>query len=229
MKYFFWERIVTNHYSGFLYACIIYEVISERKEFMKGVEEQYVKSEPNEITLKNGTVGVIRFAREEDAKQIIHKMEKMIRDENYLEEEPESLNDVEDERREIKRIKREGSLYAVVDVDGEIAGVLIFRRGALEMNYHVVNVRTWITEKYRGQGLGSKIMEYGIKWSKDQGVEKICLDVFSNNPIAIQFYEKYGFVVEGNRKKQYILRGDYVDEIFMSKFLGDKMNNRSTS
>jgi len=193
---------------------------------METMQEEWMGK--NQIQLKNGKRAIIRFAREEDAKQIIRKMEKIIRDENYLEEEPESLNDMEEEQHEIKKIKREGSLYAVVDIEGEIAGVLIFRRGRLEMNRHIVNVRTWVTEKYRGQGLGSQMMEYGINWSKEQGVEKICLEVFSNNPTAVQFYKKYGFLVEGNRKRQYILQNEYVDEIFMSKFLQESENDHFT-
>lgn len=172
-----------------------------------------------EVVLKDGTKGEIRYANESDAKQIIKKMEKMIRDENYLEEDENSLNDVEEEKKEIKKIKREGSLYAVIDIEGEIAGVLILRRGKLAMNNHIVTVRVWITEKYRGEGLGSTLMEYGIEWSLKAGVEKICLDVFSNNPRAIQMYEKFGFVVEGIRKRQYVIENKYVDEFFMSKFL----------
>lgn len=172
-----------------------------------------------EIELKNGEKGVIRYAVENDAKQIITKMREMIKIENYLEEEEESLNDVEDEKREIKRIKREGSLYAVVDVSGDIAGVLILRRGNLRMNQHTVKVRVWIAEDYRGKGLGTLLMEYGIEWSKEAGVEKISLEVFNNNPRAIKLYEKLGFVTEGIRRKQYLMDGEYVDEVYMGKLL----------
>ena len=83
---------------------------------------------------------------QQDASQIIQKMKSMIKSENYLEEDEGSLNDVDEEKREIKRINRAESLYTVVDIDGDIAGVLILKRGNLKINHHIVGVRVWITE-----------------------------------------------------------------------------------
>ncbi len=68
-------------------------------------------------------------------------------------------------------------------------------------------------------GLGKKLMEYTIDWAQDNNLEKINLDVWSNNERAIRLYRKYGFRLEGNRRRQGILNGEYVDEIFMSRFL----------
>ena len=51
-------------------------------------------------------------------------------------------------------------------------------------------------------------MEYGVEWSKAKGIEKISLDVYNNNPRAINLYEKFGFIVEGIRRKQYIIDGE---------------------
>ncbi len=73
-----------------------------------------------------------------------------------------------------------------------------------------------------GWDWGKKLMEYVIDGARARGVEKISLDVFSNNERAIGLYKKYGFRVEGRLKGQYVLEGRYVDEILMGLFLQDQ-------
>jgi RimJ/RimL family protein N-acetyltransferase len=50
-------------------------------------------------------------------------------------------------------------------------------------------------------------------------LENISLRVFSTNKRAIGLYQKFGFESEGAIKRQYKLEGEYVDEVFMRKFL----------
>ncbi|HEU12758.1 MAG TPA: GNAT family N-acetyltransferase, partial [Euryarchaeota archaeon] len=45
------------------------------------------------------------------------------------------------------------------------------------------------------------------------------LEVFSTNVNAIELYKKLGFEIEGIRKKQFKIEGNYVDDVLMAKFL----------
>jgi len=86
-----------------------------------------------------------------------------------------------------------------------------------------------VSEKdYRGLGIGRLLIYKLYEWAINQGkIEKISLEVFSNNEIAIRLYRSVGFSEEGKQKRQVKLEnGKYVDliqmgiqrELFESKF-----------
>ncbi|GAA5345509.1 GNAT family N-acetyltransferase [Planifilum fimeticola] len=171
---------------------------------------------------KDGRIVIIRPARISDAAEITRRMARVVKEGIYLEEEPDTLPTGREQEKEIQKIREDGGLYAVVEVDGKIAGVALLRRGPLEMNRHVAKFRMWLVPGYRGLGLGKKLMEYVVDGARARGVEKISLDVFSNNERAIGLYKKFGFRVEGRLKGQYVLEGRYVDEILMGLSLQDQ-------
>jgi ribosomal protein S18 acetylase RimI-like enzyme len=47
----------------------------------------------------------------------------------------------------------------------------------------------------------------------------VALGVFSKNKRAFRLYEKFGFKVEGVRKKHYYIEGKHEDEIDMALFV----------
>ena len=55
-----------------------------------------------------------------------------------------------------------------------------------------------------------------INWSRENGIKKVNLEVFSSNINAISVYEKIGFEHEGIRRSQFIVDGKYVDDILMT-------------
>ncbi|MDR6226321.1 GNAT family N-acetyltransferase [Desmospora profundinema] len=162
---------------------------------------------------------VLRPADNGDAEELQRRLARVVREGVYLDETPDSLPGKQETKEEIREIQQRGGMYTVVEVDGEIAGAAILKRGSRGISRHTVRFRTWLTPGYRGMGLGKKLMEYTIGWARANGVEKINLDVWSSNDRAIELYKKYGFQVEGRLRKQAILRGDYVDEVFMGLFL----------
>ena len=52
-------------------------------------------------------------------------------------------------------------------------------------------------------GISNQLMNYLICYCKENGLSKINLEVNSTNPIAIQLYQKFGFIQVGNRKNYY--------------------------
>ncbi len=50
------------------------------------------------------------------------------------------------------------------------------------------------------------------------GLEKIELEVFSNNEKGIALYKKYGFEEEGRIKKAFLVDGKYHDGLIMGLF-----------
>jgi len=78
-----------------------------------------------------------------------------------------------------------------------------------------MNVRS----DFRDIGIGKAMMDYMIDWAKKNGYEKISLSVFSTNKRAINLYKKFGFEIEGAKKREIKIDEEYVDEILMALFL----------
>jgi len=80
-----------------------------------------------------------------------------------------------------------------VEKNGKLAGLgWIFPRHTLLRRQAVVEDMI-VDEKYRGQGLGEKILQDLIRWAKRQGVEVVELTTNPKRIAANSLYEKVGF------------------------------------
>ena len=59
-----------------------------------------------------------------------------------------------------------------------------------------------VARDWRGQGVGSALLAASIEWSRENGLHKLSLTVFPHNKAALALYRKFGFEVEGRRRKQ---------------------------
>ncbi|QKG83794.1 GNAT family N-acetyltransferase [Kroppenstedtia pulmonis] len=168
---------------------------------------------------KDGHRIVLRPASDKDAPELKSRLARVIQEEVYLDEAGDSLPDIQETQHEIREIQRDKGMYTVVEVDGKIAGAALLRRGSRDKSFHTAKFRTWLSPGYRGMGLGKKLMAYTIDWARQNRVEKIVLDVWSTNNRAIRLYKRYGFQIEGRLRRQAILKGNYVDEVYMALFL----------
>jgi RimJ/RimL family protein N-acetyltransferase len=73
---------------------------------------------------------------------------------------------------------------------------------------------------WRGRGVGTALLRAAIDFARDQGLHKLCLEVFPHNAAGIALYAKSGFVEEGRRVKQYRrANGELWDSIVMGLLL----------
>ena len=80
-----------------------------------------------------------------------------------------------------------------IELDGELAGMgWIFPRQTLLRKQAVVEDMI-VNEKFRGQGLGEKILLDLIEWARKQGVEVIELTTNPKRVAANSLYQKVGF------------------------------------
>lgn len=73
-----------------------------------------------------------------------------------------------------------------------------------------------VKKSFRGNGIGSKLLENLISYSKDNNLKTVTLEVNEHNLSAIRLYDKFDFNHIGIRKKYY--NGES-DAIIMSKQL----------
>ncbi len=65
----------------------------------------------------------------------------------------------------------------------------------------------YLIECKRGVGFGRHLMDYAVVILKEKGCKEIILDVSKKNACAIKFYEKFGFIIAGERDdKHYKMR-----------------------
>lgn len=121
----------------------------------------------------------------------------------------------------IRRVGEAGNLLLVALDGGQVIGWLTLSRGAEEYIRHTADLMMGVILGYRGQGLGSAMLDYALCWAREQGVEKIYIPLRAGNEQAFPFYAKHGFVEEG-RRSRFVKTGDgsYEDFVVITRLVG---------
>ena len=116
--------------------------------------------------------------------------------------------------------KREVHLLAF---DGErLVGYVTVQREQHPVTRHVGSLAIAVAAPDRGRGIGRRLMEEAISWSRAVGIEKLVLSVYPHNEAAIALYERFGFIEEGKLARHSRKSYGYVDEILMAAWIGDE-------
>ncbi|MBX5327751.1 MAG: GNAT family N-acetyltransferase [Candidatus Bathyarchaeota archaeon] len=151
----------------------------------------------NKASAKKKEPVTIREAEEADALEIKSVVNSVAAEKYYII--PEDSR--EDWRETIKEIKKRKGLIIIAQVKDKIVGMAYLVRGKFEKNKHVTSLGITILKNYRRMGIGTAMMNHLLEWSqKQEGLEKITLEVFSTNKPAINLYHKLGFKIEGVKK-----------------------------
>ena len=108
-------------------------------------------------------------------------------------------------------------LMLVALVDGAIVGSLY-----LGAPIGIAHLGMNIADGHRGQGIGAALLEAGIAWAREVGAHKVDLEHWPWNHAARRLYERFGFVEEGYRRRQYRRKdGSLWDSVVMGLVLDD--------
>jgi RimJ/RimL family protein N-acetyltransferase len=87
-------------------------------------------------------------------------------------------------------------------------------------SYGVADVGMALLDGWRGQGLGTAMLEAGLAWAREAGAHKASLEVWPDNAAALALYRRAGFVEEGRRRRHYRrANGELWDSILMGRRL----------
>ncbi|WP_270181238.1 GNAT family N-acetyltransferase [Alkalihalobacillus sp. CinArs1] len=163
----------------------------------------------------------IRKAHKSDAVQLIEHTKKVLSENaHFLSSTLEEFSTTVEEEEEWINAHDSNGLVLVAEVNSEIVGMLNFRRSTRKKFCHQGMFGMSVQEQFSDNGIGSSLLTELLDWAKENEVEKVSLEVFSNNPRAFHLYSKFGFTVEGRRVRQGKLGpNEYVDDILMGKFL----------
>ena len=74
--------------------------------------------------------------------------------------------------------------------DGTILGSVAIRR----FSDDTAELKAlYLSEKLRGQGWGYKLLDLAVKYAREQGYKRVCLDSMRSYTAARRLYDKFGF------------------------------------
>lgn len=83
---------------------------------------------------------------------------------------------------------------------------------------HAARLGMAVRDDWQGKGVGTALMQAAVdladKWLN---IERLELDVYTDNEPAVKLYKKFGFVVEGTASRYAFRDGEYVDSFFMAR------------
>jgi len=165
----------------------------------------------------------IREAQPSDAKQLIAYVQRLAKEQDIdIPLAPGEFNLTVEEEKQIlaDRMASDNSIMLVAEVGGRIVGQLGCKGGNRKATRHAVTLGMSVRRGWRNQGIGSALMARAIEWARSTGVvTRIELNVFARNEMAIHLYEKFGFQVEGRRRRAVYHDGEYLDDYIMALLL----------
>jgi ribosomal protein S18 acetylase RimI-like enzyme len=111
----------------------------------------------------------------------------------------------------------EGYPQFVVMIDGQVAGwcdVIPNSRRAVQA--HCGTLGMGLLPKFRGQGIGRRLMQRTIGAALEFGLTRIELTARETNLNAIALYKKFGFETEGLHRKAVRIDGHYENLLSMA-------------
>lgn len=118
----------------------------------------------------------------------------------------------------------------VAEHDGALRGyVRVSRAGSLPSQAHVRVINGLVVDPERqGSGVGRRLIEAAVEEAERRGARKVTLRVLATNTRARALYESCGFVVEGTLRGEFVLNGEYVDDLLMAREV-DSLRIRQTA
>jgi putative acetyltransferase len=117
----------------------------------------------------------------------------------------------------------ESGCFYVYEVDGEVMGFYKAQRH-MGRAAHVAYLGTLaVAPEAQGHGVAGLMLQDALAKLLSAGVTRVELTVEADNPRAIAFYERLGFVYEGTQRAAYKRASDedYTDELMYGLLLRD--------
>ena len=124
----------------------------------------------------------------------------------------------EDDVRKKVENPPEGMVRLVAEVDGRVVGASGLRRGHNLRKQHSADCGVSVHPDYWNRGVGSALLSAVVDLADNWlNLKRVELEVYTDNPAAIHLYEKFGFVIEGTKRKHAFREGQYVDSHVMAR------------
>lgn len=138
---------------------------------------------------------LIRDTLPEDAKAVSVLVDAVARERRYLaattgfsEQSTESF---------IKSVTAAKGVHLVALADDAVVGWCDITPASFEGMTHVGRLGMGVRADSRGQGIGKALLKAALERAFRQGLERVELEVFRSNAVAVHLYHTHGFLREG--------------------------------
>ncbi|MFF0225605.1 GNAT family N-acetyltransferase [Streptomyces sp. NPDC004629] len=109
--------------------------------------------------------------------------------------------------------------HLVAELDGVLVGYIrLALPTSLACNVHVRQIQGLaVADAARGAGVGRALLRAVQDEARRRGARRITLRVLGHNTPARRLYESEGFAVEGVLPAEFLLAGEYVDDVLMGR------------
>jgi len=108
-------------------------------------------------------------------------------------------------------------VLVLVEGGQAIGYVRLVERGPFPSHSHVVGINGLaVAPQAQCNGHGRRLIRAALGEAKARGARKVSLRVLAHNHRARRLYESCGFVVEGTLRREFLLDGLYVDDLFLA-------------
>ena len=165
------------------------------------------------------TMITIRSSTPEDAEAVSACVDAVARERRYLA--GTSGFSAEQTRAFIASLLDAGGVQMVVVADDRIVGWCDVTPVPFEGMQHVGRLGMGLLPSFRGQGLGCRLLRETLGYVFAKTLQRVELEVFASNTLAIGLYERAGFVIEGRKRSARFLDGAGDDIVLMGCLRGE--------
>ncbi|SCM79318.1 GCN5-related N-acetyltransferase [uncultured Pleomorphomonas sp.] len=104
---------------------------------------------------------------------------------------------------------------------GEPVGITgLLRQRSTKMAHRATIVMVYVRRSLRGTGLARDLLNVAAGQARDSGIRLLELAVSAENPAAIRFYEREGFIEIGRIPGGFLHDGREIDDVMMVRRIG---------
>ncbi len=130
------------------------------------------------------------------------------------------------DKKEIEKARKnyldqgKGHFFFVAEFDKKIIGTMGYSFYSRGRTRHRGDLGWMVHPDFQGKGVGSKMMKFVLGFSKKRGFKRLEAEVAVKNKGSILLAKKFGFKIEGIKKKGLILdNGKHLDTYLFGKLL----------
>ena len=149
---------------------------------------------PIEVKLRDGRSAVIRVMEPGDLDKIIEFAKKLPADDLLF-----LRTDITDRsvvRQWIDNIKNGNTITLLTEIDGELAAYASVHLDQARWTRHIGEIRVITSSRYRGTGLGRRLVVEVFDLARSLGLKKITAQMTTEQTAARAAFERLGFQVE---------------------------------
>ena len=169
----------------------------------------------------NGKEIIIRYPAKKDLKAMWEYINTLSKERTYITFQGEEVSLKEEEKfleSYLEKISKNKAIMLLAFYEGRLIGNSgIELKDKIEKHIGIFGIT--VAVGFRGEGIGSKLMELVLKEAKNNlpDLEIITLGVFGSNDLAKEMYQRFGFLEYGNLPNGVKLENGYVDYSYMYK------------